>query len=372
MTQTTPNIPKAPPTRMVRLAQRIQRGIASFAERMAPPPFALLDLVMSRWVGDALAAVAELGVADALGAGPRDVSGLAQELGLHEASLYRLLRALARKGLLVEAPARTFAHTDLTRPLMKDDPSSMRNMVREIVRPRNAEIWARLPDAVRTGKNTWDIFHDVDMWTFLEQHPDEHAIFHGAMVELTREAAPSYARALDYGAFGSVCDLGGGEGQLIATILALHPTARGALVDAPGVIARAPAVLERFGVADRCELVAGDAFRSAPAGHGLYLAKNILHGLSDATARDALVAWRDAMPETGRLAIIDVVVPEAEGPYLQWLDLQMLVASTGGRERTRAEFAALFASAGLELERVVETPTPLDMLIAKRCDSARG
>ncbi|MBI5514017.1 MAG: methyltransferase [Deltaproteobacteria bacterium] len=363
-----PSIPKAPPTGVVRFAQRLQRALGSLARRMSPPPFALLDLVMSRWVGDALAAITELGVPDRLAAGPRDCEALASELGLHAPSLYRVLRALARSGLLVEGPSRSFALTETTRALCTDHPHSMRNMVLEVLRPRNTEVWSRLPESLRTGASAWGKVHDVDLWTWLEQHPEEHGIFHGAMVELTREAAPAYAWALDYPSFGTVCDLGGGEGQLLATILAAHPTARGVLVDAPRVLEGAPAVLARYGVRERCELVPGDVFSSAPKGHGLYLAKNILHGLSDELGLRALRAWREAMPPGGALAVIDVVVPATEGPYLQWLDLQMLLASHGGRERTRDEFAGLFASAGLRLERVIETPTPLDLLLARRAD----
>jgi hypothetical protein len=366
MTQTTPAIPKAPPTGVVRFAQRLQRRIAAFAERMSPPPFALLDLVMSRWMGDALAAITELGVPEALAAGPRDAASLAAELGLHERSLYRTLRALARVGLLGEGPDGAFALTERTRPLLADHPSSMRNMVLEITRPRNTSAWAKLPYSIKTGERAWSLLHEEDMWTHLDRHPEEHAIFHGAMVELTREAAPSYARALDFSAFARVCDLGGGHGQLLATILALHPTVRGVLVDSASVVAGAPAVLAQYGVADRCEVVAGNAFEAAPPGANLYLAKNILHGLSDEAARAVLERWVAAMPSDGKLVIIDVVVPDREVPYLHWLDLQMLLVSEGGRERTRAEFEALFDATGLELERVIETPTPLDMLLVKR------
>jgi hypothetical protein len=365
-TPTTPTIPKAPPTGIVRFAQRVQRRIASFAERMSPPPFALLDLVMSRWAGEALAAITELGVPEALARGPREVGELARELGLHERSLRRTLRALSRAGLLVEAPAGSFALTDVTRPLLADHPSSMRNMVLEVTRPRNTEVWSRLQHSIRTGEKAWSLLHEEDMWTHLDRRPEEHAIFHGAMVELTRESAPSYARALDFAKFGTVCDLGGGHGQLLATILALHPTVRGVLVDAPRVLEGAPAVLASYGVRERCEMVAGDVLSAAPSGCDLYLAKNILHGLSDEAAQRALSAWREAMPPEGRLLIIEVIVPERQGAYLYWLDLQMLLVTDGGRERTRAELAALFEAAGLELERVIETPTPLDLLLVRR------
>jgi hypothetical protein len=333
---------------------------------MSPPPFALLDLVAARWVSDALAAVTRLGVADAMADGPRPCAEIAAELGLHAESLYRVLRALARHDLLVEAPAGTFGHTDLTRPLATGHPSSMRNMVMELGGARNVEVWARLDAAVRTGAPSWDLLHEEGMWEHLERHPEEHAIFHGAMVELTREAAPAYARGLDFAAHGTVCDLGGGEGQLLASILAVHPAARGVLCDAPKVLARAPEVLGRFGVEERCDIVPCDVLAEVPRGHGIYVAKNIVHGLSDEAAKAALSVWRDALAEDGRLVLIEVVIPEESGPYLAWLDLQMLLVSQGGRERTRAAFAELLAAAGLELERVIETPTPMSMVVARR------
>ena len=364
---TSPAIPKAPPAGLVRFAQRIQRRVSSFAEGMSPPPFALLDLVMSRWVSDALGAITRLGVADLLASGgPKDAAALASELDLHAPSLYRVLRALARRGLLVEADDGTFALTEVTRPLAKDHPSSMRNMVLEVTRERNVEVWARLHHSIKTGSSAWSTLHEEDMWAHLDARPEEHAIFHGAMVELTREAAPAFARALDYASYGTICDIGGGEGQLLATILAVHGAARGVLVDAPKVVAGAPRVLSEYGVADRCEIVAADILRGVPAGHGLYLAKNIVHGLSDELARDALRTWREAMPEGGKLALIEVVVPERDGAYLQFLDLQMMLVSFGGKERTRSELTELLASAGLSLERVIDTPSPMSLILAAR------
>jgi hypothetical protein len=45
------------------------------------------------------------------------------------------------------------------------------------------------------------------------------------------------------------------------------------------------------------------------------------------------------------------------------MDLNMMV-QLGGRERTEAEFAALFQRAGLRLHRIVDTGTPYAILEA--------
>ena len=38
----------------------------------------------------------------------------------------------------------------------------------------------------------------------------------------------------------------------------------------------------------------------------------------------------------------------------------------GGRERTEAEYRALFAQAGLKLDRIVATPSPVAVIEASR------
>ena len=64
------------------------------------------------------------------------------------------------------------------------------------------------------------------------------------------------------------------------------------------------------------------------------------------------------MGNGAKLVILDRVMPEriepddaARGNAL--VDLMMLVRTTGGRERTAAEFEALLAGADLKLERII-------------------
>lgn len=360
------SVPAAPPVGAVRAGQKIQRAIQRLAQKMSPPQFTLMDVVANRWRADALAALARLGVPEALAAGPRSAADVARELRLNEGALFRVLRALARDGL-VDEQGELFALNAISSPLLRDHPHSMRNMVMELAAPRNAACWSRLASAIRTGEPTWGELHEGNMWQWLEAHPEEHDIFHGAMLEMTREGAPSFARVYDFGKHDSVVDLGGGTGFLLATILAVHPALRGVLVDAPSVVAGAPPVLARFGVQERCEIVGADIVDGdVPAGRGVYVAKNITHGLSDELLAAPLGRWRRAMRDDSRLVLIDVVVPDDGGPYLGFLDLQMLLVSFGGRERTRQEFDALLRASGLALEAVLQTASPMSMVVARK------
>ncbi len=160
-------------------------------------------------------------------------------------------------------------------------------------------------------------------------------------------------------------DLGGGTGHLLGAVLAVHPALRGVLVDEASVVAGAGPVLAGFGVADRCEVVAGDVIGGViPTGMDVYLAKNVTHGFSDERLAEPLRRWRAAMRPDSALVLIEVVVPDT-GPYLGFLDLQMLLGSHGGRERTAAEFGALLSANGFTLDRVIPTPAPMSLVVAR-------
>ena len=65
------------------------------------------------------------------------------------------------------------------------------------------------------------------------------------------------------------------------------------------------------------------------------------------------------------MLIVDPVVPQGNAPhYGKLLDLEMLVLTPRGRERTKTEFATLLRGAGFRLSRVVATEGPLSVVEA--------
>jgi len=101
------------------------------------------------------------------------------------------------------------------------------------------------------------------------------------------------------------------------------------------------------------------------AGADAYLLRFILHDWSDTEAAAILASLRRAMKPTARLIVVEYVIPEGPAFHFgKWTDLQMLVC-VGGRERTEAEYRALFSGAGFDLQEVVTTPSPLSLLVGK-------
>jgi SAM-dependent methyltransferase len=208
--------------------------------------------------------------------------------------------------------------------------------------------WDELAPSVRTGERAWDRAHGVPVFEYYARHPEGSARFNAAMAEHTREAAPAIVARGDFARFGTVMDVGGGDGTLVAAIIRAHEELEGIVFDVPAGLASADATLAAAGVADRCRLVAGDVFASVPAGADAYVLKQVLHDWDDERVAAILRNCRAAMRPGARLLVLERTVPElvgADDARTLLLDVLMLVL-TGGRERTEREFRGLLEAAG--------------------------
>ena len=185
------------------------------------------------------------------------------------------------------------------------------------------------------------------------------------MTALSRAEARVAVESYDFGRFGCVVDVGGGQGQLLAAILLACPGARGILFDRPEVVAAADRLLASAGLAQRCAVVAGDFFLSVPGGGDAYIMKSVLHDWNDGAAADLLRTCRRAMPAAATLLAVERVVgPPNEDPTGKFYDLNMLV-QYGGLERTREEFEELLERGGFDMIEVVPTRSPLSIIVAR-------
>jgi hypothetical protein len=243
--------------------------------------------------------------------------------------------------------------------LLRDKPGSMRAAALFLAGDTGWRVWADLLYSVRTGGAAFEHVMGMQTFDYWTAHPEESAIHDQAMEAFSVPVAASVIAAYDFSAFGTIVDVGGGTGLLLAEILAAHPTTHGILFDMPHVVALAREVIEPRGVLDRCEIRAGSFFETVPKGADAYLLKSIIHDWDDARASSILANCRKAMKAASKLLIIDYVLPykaeEGRSATGYRTDLEMLVRTPGGRERTEKEFRALLAGTGFEMERVVAT-----------------
>ncbi len=210
--------------------------------------------------------------------------------------------------------------------------------------------WSRLADVVRTGESGRALESGTHNFEHLSGDPEAARVFNRAMVELTRVSAPSVVAAYDFSACTRVVDVGGGYGELLATILRAHGDVRGILFDMPHTIDHAATHLRVTGVLDRCELVAGSFFESIPGGADVYVLKSVLHDWNDERCAAILATCRAAMTPSARLLVVERVMPDRmvaseEHAALARTDLNMLVA-LAAHERTEAGWRALLGEAG--------------------------
>ncbi|MCP5527083.1 MAG: methyltransferase [Verrucomicrobiales bacterium] len=321
----------------------------------------VMQLLMGKLAGQALTQIAELGVADELAHGPRTAAHLAEALDANEDALYRTMRALAAMGFFTESPGRVFANNANSETLRSAGPGSLRAFARWIGEETSWwKAWGNLSYSLRTGRPGAELAFDGTTFEFLGRNPRVTEVFQGAMSDLSAAAARAVAEAYDFGGLTRIVDVGGGHGTLLAAILSSQPDATGTLFDLPEVIAGAGAALEATGLSGRIQQVAGDFFEGVPAGADAYLLKHIIHDWDDDRCIRLLEHCRRGLNPGGRILIIEQVLGDGPGSVQAKLaDLEMLVMTPGGRERTGAEFARLLRRAGLEMQRIVLTGSPV-------------
>lgn len=330
-----------------------------------PPPSVLLHEVVDGLPrATTLHTITRLRVAEHLKAGPRPVSELAAKTGANEDALYRLLRALATLGIFAETKPRTFKLTPAADLLRPDAKGSMYDFLMFFADPFYLKVFGELMHSVRTGGTAVEKATGKAAFEYFEHDKAESEIFNNCMTAISRENAPLVLMAYDFSGIGTLVDVAGGHGFLLGSILAKYPKMRGVLFDLPHVVGGARSKLAAMGVVDRVQTMSGDFFQSVPAGDA-YIMKNIIHDWDDEKSIAILRSCARAMTSNnGKVLLVEMVIPPGNTPHPgKWLDLAMLVMP-GGKERTKAEYAALFQRAGLKLKRVVPTLGPYSVVEA--------
>lgn len=301
----------------------------------------------------ALRVSADLGVADRLASGPRPIAELAASVGADAAALRRVLRALASKDIFAETAPGVFGLTPMADLLRSDHPLSVRASYTLL--DADVQAWAEFDFSVRTGRNAFEHVHGCQYWQYLEEHPAFRARFDASMRGFTAMELRAILGSYDWNQFGTVADLGGGTGGLLAGLLAGHPHMRGVLMDLPATLAGAGAVLAEADVADRCQVVPGSFFESVPAGADAYVLKRVLYSWDDDACVRVLRLVRQAMAPGGRVIVLDPILRHGRDSSMTKIQDLLVLAVDRGHTRTRKEMAALAERAGFRLARMIPT-----------------
>jgi hypothetical protein len=317
---------------------------------MDNPGGKVIDLIFGRWRSQILYTGVKLGVFDALASGSKSAADIARELGLDPSASYRLLRALGSLELLNEDHDRTFSLTPMGELLRSDHPQTMRGMTLLEEGPEHYAIWKHLPDMVKDGRQNAFISEFGHM-------AFDYAIQNAAYGEVFNEAMSSYSstdnawvlealESYDFSRISHLCDVGGGHGHTLCSLLVKYPHLKGTVLELPSVIENKELLWAyRMGLGGRCAYVPGDMFKDVPPADA-YMMKRIIHDWNDEECIQILSNLRRAAPQNGKVFIIEAVVPDPDTLHFSKLfDIHMMCWGTG-RERTTEEYAGLLERSG--------------------------
>ncbi|MET9447648.1 methyltransferase [Streptomyces cinerochromogenes] len=318
-----------------------------------PYVLGLLERALSASCAASLRAAVRLGLADALGDTPATAGELAAAVGADPDALRRLLRSLTCHQVFAEDTGGRFVHTEVSRLLRTGTPDSLDQLVLWMTEPWTWELWGRLDESVRTGR---DVFVDLHGQEFFEHvhtaWPESAAVFDRAMTQASTQSARAVARALPLDGARTVADIGGGQGFLLASLLEHHPGLNGILFDRPDVVEGADARLRDGGaLAGRTRILAGDCRKEVPDGVDAYVFKNVL-GMNDEDAALVLDTVVRTARAGARVLVVENLVDDGPGQrFSTGMDLRMLL-TVGGRKHTRRGLLGLVERSGLTVREV--------------------
>ena len=253
----------------------------------------------------------------------------------------------------------------MTEKLRSDVPNSTRAMTIWLAEEEHWRVYGSLLYSVKTGKPAWDKVLGEPVFPYLfETNKPLGDIFNRAMTSYSYQSIAGVLAAYDFSNAGTIADIAGGYGHLLAAVLEKNPQAKGVLFDLPPVLAGAPEMLKSYGVEDRVERIEGNFFEQIPVVADVYLLKHIIHDWYDDNCEKILRNIRAVMPDGTRVLIIDAVIPEGNEPHFgKVIDLEMLM-SPGGVEQTATEFKELLERSGFVLNRIIETPSLINIVEA--------
>ncbi|MFC8538818.1 methyltransferase [Streptomyces sp. NPDC057249] len=321
-------------------------------------PLRMREMLYGALLSRALCTAAVMGVPDALAEGPRGVADLAAELDAVPDALGQLLRTLTAFEVFERLPDGTYALTPLGAAL-RTDAHATAYPTALLVDGVMGASWTALATTVRTGRPGFEDVHGMSLFDYLDRHPAVRETFdHSQAADL--QLSLEHIRSAVGPVGSTVVDVGGGDGTLLAHLLAGAPDARGVLLDTQATTVRAKEVLAAAGLEERSRVVAGDFFEAVPGDGDLYLLREILHDWNDSQCVTVLGACRRAMRPGTRLLIIERVAADDEGAagtsrMTALMDLYML-SVLRGQERSLGDYDRLLSASGFVRTSVSRMP----------------
>lgn len=324
----------------------------------------MTSMVTSHWAPQVIRAAVDLSLPEHLATEDLTAAEIAQREGSAPATTFRLMRACVVIGLLTADKQGRFHGTPLLATLRKNTAGSLRGMALATTASGNWLSWSQFTKSVRAGRTQAAAVLGADLFTYMDQHPDDAREFSDGLADLTALWTGAAAEVIDTTGVKVAADIGGNNGSLLHVLLKANSKLHGIIFDRPGIVPLAKKETERQGLEDRTEVIGGDFFDSVPPSD-LQLLKMIMHDWDDESCVKILNNARKTLKPGGRIAVVEMLVGELDDPgWAAMMDMNML-AAVPGQERSLAEYDALLSAAGLRRTDVIPTGAGQSVIFAQ-------
>jgi hypothetical protein len=325
----------------------------------------IMELASAFILSRAIHIAAEIKIADLMVNGPQNITTLAQQSGMNEDALYRLLRLLASYNIFSHDASNNFSLTPLAQQLVSTDPDSLWSWV---TYHNDTYRWAAYGDmkySIETDKPAFNHVFGKGYFDFLSDNPELGAQFDEGMKNIASGETTHIVNSYNFAPYHTITDIGGGKGGLLTEILHSKKSSsdqKGILFDLPYVKKSAEEYLLSMHLTDRITFVPSTGFFAVPQGAELYILKRILHDWNDTDSITILKNCYNAMQHNSRLLIIEnIVSQENVRDFSKDIDIAMMVLF-GGKERTKTEWETLLDQANLKIINIYKTPSMVSII----------
>lgn len=339
-----------------------------------PPlgPEDIMRMASGFWVSKVLLTAAEFRLFDLLAESPADASKLASQLNVNTDALSRLLTALTALGFLIKSGDNFHNSAATEAYLLKDSFTFIGGNFGHFNHDLYP-LWGHLGDAIRENSPRWQqaFGSEASQNPFETMYREEKKLkaFLEAMSTLAMTTAMELKANFDLTGYKCLLDVGGALGTLAIGLICDQPEMQAIVFDLPPVANLATEHIKENGMDDRITVIGGDVFKDPlPTGADLITLAWIIHDWDDEYSNKILNNCYQALAPGGTILVLEKTLnDDKSGPlWPALMSLNMLVASSNGRERTSGEYYQLLAKNGfIDMETKIFQGVR-DLIIARK------
>lgn len=300
----------------------------------------LLGISGSYWQACALHAGVKLDLFTKIGDGEMSAGEIAAALDCDVRGTTALLNALSAMGLLIKE-AEGYSNAEGSKSLLRRD--SQRYIGYILMHHHHlVEAWARLDQAIRSGR-------PLEKRSAPEEEMRESFLM--GMFNMAMGIAPRLSEELELQGRNHLLDLGGGPGTYAIHFCLKNPDLRATVYDLPTTEPFAKKTIEKFGLSDRIDFMAGDYLEDDIGGtYDVAWLSQILHSEGPDGCQMIIDKAVASLEKGGLLMVHEFILDDTmDAPLFPALfSLNMLVNTKEGRSYSEGQIKGMLAGAGLK------------------------